>query len=544
MEDGHQLCPSCLGIGHLREALTDPCMDCGILPLSVREARLQEVEGLLQASTSGTPAVVPAGWNAKRKRGSRGHSSRKKTATATAAVARHEMEDLRAEIERLKAMVQAPPVPPPAVQQQPAVLQPQAVQQPLAVEQPPPPPPQAAQEPEGNGEEPVLDYNDESSDDDDAMSTRASNSMFFGADDIPYGDRSPGHGAEGDLQEDSVQAEDGSETSRRSSGSTEPGRGLCSLRATLRAALAKVGLDDPSAAVGPSNPFFRRVSANAKPPFSVPPSPHYIEQLKKRWANPGASVRYDRDARTLASMDKAGEHGLVGMPPVDQCIAALVLTPDEALKKKPRCPSGQCSVTDDLLTKAYASAAMVGRLGNSLSVLLLAQSKILESGPGTELAELNDVALESFAFMSSELGRLMSTLVVARRQVWLAQAPMSDKVRKTLRDLPVVPGQLFGPEANEALQRRQQSRQASEDWGLRGRGSTAPSSRPSKPRGARDPRRLGYLNPQPQPWQYDQAAAGGWQHQPRGGQRPRPPRRGQGRGQRPPKPPNNPPGRA
>ena len=34
-------------MGHLREALSEPCMICGILPLSVRKERLRQVEGLL-----------------------------------------------------------------------------------------------------------------------------------------------------------------------------------------------------------------------------------------------------------------------------------------------------------------------------------------------------------------------------------------------------------------------------------------------------------------------------------------------------------------
>ncbi|MED6265893.1 hypothetical protein CHARACLAT_030112, partial [Characodon lateralis] len=40
VEDGHELCPKCLSIGHLKEALTDPCMNCSILPLLVAEDRL------------------------------------------------------------------------------------------------------------------------------------------------------------------------------------------------------------------------------------------------------------------------------------------------------------------------------------------------------------------------------------------------------------------------------------------------------------------------------------------------------------------------
>ncbi len=44
-EDGHDLCPMCLGSEHLREALSDnSCMNCSHMPRAVRAARLAEVE--------------------------------------------------------------------------------------------------------------------------------------------------------------------------------------------------------------------------------------------------------------------------------------------------------------------------------------------------------------------------------------------------------------------------------------------------------------------------------------------------------------------
>ena len=62
-------------------------------------------------------------------------------------------------------------------------------------------------------------------------------------------------------------------------------------------------------------------------------------------------------------MRNAGEHGLVHMPPVDQCIASLVLSPDEALKDNARCPRPQCRVMDILLLKAHDTAACMASLG-------------------------------------------------------------------------------------------------------------------------------------------------------------------------------------
>lgn len=44
-EDGHDLCPVCLGPEHLWEALSgNPYMDCSYLPRAVRAARLAELE--------------------------------------------------------------------------------------------------------------------------------------------------------------------------------------------------------------------------------------------------------------------------------------------------------------------------------------------------------------------------------------------------------------------------------------------------------------------------------------------------------------------
>ncbi len=63
----------------------------------------------------------------------------------------------------------------------------------------------------------------------------------------------------------------------------------------------------------------------------------------------------------------------------------------------------------------------------------------------------------------------MSTLTQARRQVWLAQSPLSEACRKTLRDLPVVPGQLFGPAAQQTLERSVQANQTRQQFAdLRG----------------------------------------------------------------------------
>lgn len=37
VEDGHDLCPACLSVGHLYEALAEPSINCTIMPVKVSE---------------------------------------------------------------------------------------------------------------------------------------------------------------------------------------------------------------------------------------------------------------------------------------------------------------------------------------------------------------------------------------------------------------------------------------------------------------------------------------------------------------------------
>ncbi|XP_075325338.1 uncharacterized protein LOC142383616 [Odontesthes bonariensis] len=91
--------------------------------------------------------------------------------------------------------------------------------------------------------------------------------------------------------------------------------------------------------------------------------------------------------------------------------------PASALRQEARCPRPQCRVTDELLSKAYEAAARMARMGNSMSHLLLALSSSLqETELDTSVHGITDASLQAFALMSRELGRVMATLVQARRQ--------------------------------------------------------------------------------------------------------------------------------
>ncbi|KAJ8409265.1 hypothetical protein AAFF_G00234630 [Aldrovandia affinis] len=92
-------------------------------------------------------------------------------------------------------------------------------------------------------------------------------------------------------------------------------------------------------------------------------------------------------------------------------------------------------------------ATRIAHMGNSLSVLMLAQSQILQlEHTYPSVCYMNNAAFQAFISMTRDLGRLMSTLLVTHH-IWMAQAPMFDDSRRTLRQIPVGPGQILNPAA-------------------------------------------------------------------------------------------------
>ncbi|MEQ2193575.1 hypothetical protein XENOCAPTIV_004380 [Xenoophorus captivus] len=153
-------------------------------------------------------------------------------------LSRQELNSLRAEVEQLKALLKAPD-PSPAFQAA------------------------AAWE---SGED--LE--------DDGISVRSSESEFQSLED--QGDPFPDpRGREVDPP--SMERNDGSGNSLRSSVSSDPGEEPCPLRAIILAALARVVLDNAPAARPTANPFFRWTPA--APPFAVPPSPAFLEEVQR-----------------------------------------------------------------------------------------------------------------------------------------------------------------------------------------------------------------------------------------------------------------------
>ncbi|MED6233591.1 hypothetical protein ATANTOWER_013817 [Ataeniobius toweri] len=129
--------------------------------------------------------------------------------------------------------------------------------------------------------------------------------------------------------------------------------------------------------------------------------------------------------------------GLSRMPAVEPSITFLIVAPDEVLRPNIRCLLPQCRVTDYLLCRAYDSSAWMGRIGNSLSHLMPGLSSSLEMVPLDQLTQgLVNAPLQAFVLKTQELEHVLSTLMHARRQVWLPQSPLTGPCRRTLRALP------------------------------------------------------------------------------------------------------------
>ncbi|MGH0123276.1 UNVERIFIED_CONTAM: hypothetical protein FKN15_021016 [Acipenser sinensis] len=70
-----------------------------------------------------------------------------------------------------------------------------------------------------------------------------------------------------------------------------------------------------------------------------------------------------------------------------------------------------------------------------------------------ELRLLSRMLLQISGLQGQALGRSLTSLIVAHRQLWLSQARVPDADKVALLDAPISPGHTFGPVVEEILQR-------------------------------------------------------------------------------------------
>ncbi|ROI87634.1 hypothetical protein DPX16_0079 [Anabarilius grahami] len=132
-----------------------------------------------------------------------------------------------------------------------------------------------------------------------------------------------------------------------------------SLQSTIRVALPKLGLDTPPAQTAGSSALFWTTTTKD---LSVPVCKDFVAEYLSALGSESQRMQVNPAVRTLSNMEEAEKSGLANMPAVEPCVAALVVSPDEALRPNLRCPSAECRRTDDLIVKAHNTATRVGFL--------------------------------------------------------------------------------------------------------------------------------------------------------------------------------------
>ena len=234
-----------------------------------------------------------------------------------------------------------------------------------------------------------------------------------------------------------------------------------------------VGLSAPVEAQAPAQGVWAGIS-KSQPVVSIPAAPDYLLMLKRLWNNPTAPPQFNPGCRRLTKDQLETESGLADMPPVEREIAALTSLGPARVTTNPKCPVRECHKTDTLVCRSYNAAARAARSGNALAILLAAIRKTL--GPeDQDTMSLVDSALITHSQLTRDVGAAMSSAVLARRQVWLAQTSLPEGVRKDLIKMAVVPGKVFHPDSQGVFDSAEQSQRTRESV-RRTFGRAAPSS--------------------------------------------------------------------
>ncbi len=267
---------------HLKEALTDPCPEGSIMPLTMCHARLV---GLESASDSLLLSNVTTAY---RKRNQTSQSEKKIKKTNSFDFAR-KVDQLSSALELLLPLL---------AKAQPKTDIREKVQPELCMKS-----------------SPTMHKGQNL----DVMSVAATDSLFETIADVTSG-------AEENLPADPSQ-HSGSETmSEKSGGSSSV---VASLEGTLKAMLARINLDPPQPAVGSENICLRCAQRTS---ITMPQCNGFTSVLLSALQNSTKATRPDQLAHTLAVMQDPGTVGLGSMPPIESSVAALIVSPDEVLR--------------------------------------------------------------------------------------------------------------------------------------------------------------------------------------------------------------------
>ncbi|KAI2645082.1 ORF V: Enzymatic polyprotein [Labeo rohita] len=241
------------------------------------------------------------------------------------------------------------------------------------------------------------------------------------------------------------------------------------MAAMLSRAAVSVGLEwNPPPCPEPSwldDWFLGAARAGSQLPAPVPFFPEVHEEVTKPWMAPFSTRSRSGPSSILTTLDGGVAKGYVELPPVEWSVA-MQLCPKTANSwwGNPRLPSRACKFSSSLAGKAYTACGEATSALHAMALLQVHQAKALKelhegsSDPGVmqELQAATDLALRATKVTARSLDRVMSTLVVQERHLWLNLADMRkpDKVR--FFNAPVCQAGLFGdallPQPSRRLQ--------------------------------------------------------------------------------------------
>ncbi|MGH0122669.1 UNVERIFIED_CONTAM: hypothetical protein FKN15_045479 [Acipenser sinensis] len=146
-------------------------------------------------------------------------------------------------------------------------------------------------------------------------------------------------------------------------------------------------------------------------PQKFPAFPDFMEEVRSSWDHPASAPSVLKQVAQLASLEDVEKLGLVGLPPVDSNITALVKALlVGGLARDPACPNLQCRVTEMHLKRAYAAEAQVTRLANTAGILTAYMDAVLHKVPlpepmATEICLLSRTLIQISGLQGQALGR-------------------------------------------------------------------------------------------------------------------------------------------
>ncbi|RXN22460.1 Glycosyltransferase LARGE1 [Labeo rohita] len=195
----------------------------------------------------------------------------------------------------------------------------------------------------------------------------------------------------------------------------------------------------------------------------LPILPDFITELQSSWKAPSSTAL---PKTQLGNVAGAATYGLATAPQIGPTFAMLAGAMSRTGRDATH-PSKQGRIVDSQLRKAYHASALSARLACTNSLLLVYLESMLQDLSSTltegestpEALRVVDMLIRGTSAHAQALGQSMANMVQARRQIWLSQANLLDQDCMAVTAAPLVPGEVFGPPAEAALEQSRRTRE-------------------------------------------------------------------------------------